>query len=204
MNVLNRVLVVVFLLGLTALLVVGVLQPYASLATLSYTADAAQTLLAPPGLYIWWAVAAVLAIVAILLLVLELRRPRRLTVKVQQTGGVVELTTESVCRSLEYHLAQVPGVMQVRPVVASKGTSVQILLELETDPLLDVPAKSEEVIQLTHELIEGKLGLKMAPGGLRVNVRQAAYSQSGAISARPAIERPDVPEGSPLQGPTPL
>ena len=198
MNVFNRVLVVVLSLGLIVFLTLALWRPGASLATLDSLVRGAQPLTVAPGLYIAWVALGVLLLLAVLLIVLELRRPQRLTVKVRQAGGgVVELTTESVCRSLEYHIGQVPGVTQVKLAVISKGASVQVLLDLETDPLMDVPAKSEEVIQLTRELIEGKLGLKMAAGGLRVNVRQAPYRQGSG--AGPAIEPPDTAVDLPLQ-----
>lgn len=195
MNVFNRVVVVLLLLVLLAAVGVGALLPAASLATLRYVVDSAQPLAYAPTIYIWWAVAAALAVLAIVLLVLELRRPRLLMVQVRQaSGGMVELSTESVARSLEYHIGQVPGVTGVRPKVESRGKAVRIALELETDPLVDVPAKSEEVVQLACELVEGKLGLKMAPGSLRVTVRQSAYSEGSAAAApvRPPEPAPDV------------
>jgi hypothetical protein len=195
MNVFNRVLVVLLLLGWIGALIASLVLPGASIATLRYALDWwAQAVTTVPGIYIHWVVAAGLLIVAVVLLVLEIRRPRRLTVKLRQaTGGIVELSTESVARSLEYHIAQVPGVTQVRPLVTSRGKTVRVALALETDPLVDVPAKSEEIIQLTRELVEGKLGLKLDRNGLVINVRQATYSQGSGV-AMPTAQGPRVPQ----------
>ncbi len=201
MNVFNRVLVVLLLLVFVVLVGVGAAVPERSLAAVERLVQAAKPLVFLPMVYLWWAVAAALIVLALLLLALELYRPRHLTVQVRQaSGGVVELSTESVSRSLEYHIRQVPGVNQVRPQVESRGRSVRVALELETDPLADVPAKSEEVMQLARELVEGKLGLKMAPGGLRVQVRQGAYRQGGGVAQ--AVQPPELPLDLPGEAPT--
>jgi hypothetical protein len=150
------------------------------------------------------AIGAVLLVLAGLLLFLEVRRPRRLTVRVMRSGGTsVELTTESVERGLEYHIAQVAGIRQVRPVVTSTGRAVKVLLELETDPTAGVSAKSEELIGLTREVIEGKLGLRLA--ALSVNMRQGAYGggvapvQSRPVPDLPHEGLPNAPAGGSLQ-----
>ena len=186
MNVFNRVLAILFLLGLIVILVLGILQPTLTIDTGRRVLDYLQGL-AAANLMVYWVGAALLLFVAILLLILEVRRPQRLTVKVQQaSGGIVELSTESVARSLEYNIRQVVGVAAVDPVVISKGKSVVVVLKLETNPDVDVPAKSEEVVQLTRELIEGKLGLKL--GLVRVHIRQGSYSKE----LRPAAGRREI------------
>ena len=197
MNVFNRVFAIVCLLGLIVVLILGILQPVGAIDGLRHLLDTLRAFI-DVNLAIYWAVAAGLLFVAILLLLLELRRPRRLTVRVRQAGGgVVELTTESVARSLEYHVGQLPGVTKVRPEVTSRGDSVRVFLDLETDPALDVPAKSEEVIQLAHEVVEGKLGIRLAP--VRVSIRQAPYGPQSH-----AAPRRDLPGSFPTEGSLPL
>jgi len=199
MNILNRTLAIAALLGLVVVLSLAILDPMASLASLSYALGSLEAFVAA-NVYVYWGVAGSLLLGAIVLLVLELRRPKRLTAIVLQAGdGVAELTTESVSRSLEYHIGRVPGVNQVRPVVESRGRSVRVALELVTDPLMDIPAKSEEVIQLTRELVEGKLGLKLAPKGLHLSIRQAPYAkENGPTATRTDVSDEPVAQGSAL------
>lgn len=201
MNVFNRVLVVLLLLGLIAVLVVGVVLPANCIAWLQAVAAGADAVLVVPGAYIHLGVTAALLVSCLVLLVLEMRQPRRLTVKVRQAGGgTVELGTESVTRSLEYNVGQIPGVAKVRPVVVSQGKSVRVALDLELSPEADLRGKTEEVIQLARELVEGKLGLKLSSGGLRVNVRQAPYTQrdAGPKPEPPAPQLPPVEPTEPL------
>jgi len=194
MNTLNRVLVVVLLVGLVAILVAGLTQPGATIDVARHGVDALQAFVATNySLYLMGGAAKLL--LAIILLGLELRRPRRLTVRVQQaSGSSVELSTESVSRGLEYHLAQVPGVTRVRPRVVSTGKAVRLALDMEIDPAVDVPGKSEEVLQLAREIIEGKLGLKLASAS--ANVRQAAY----VADVAPVATRKDPGADLPTEG----
>jgi len=197
-NIFNRVLVIVLLLGFLALLVASAVLPASFVAWLEAIGAGAQALLVPPVEYIRLGVTAVLLVLVVLLLVLELRRGRRPTVTVRQAGGgTVELGTESVARSLEYHIGQVPGVAKVQPAVVSKGKVVTVALDLELDPMADLRAKSEEVVQLARELVEGKLGLKLASRGLRVKVRQAPYSGGAAgPQPQPPARAPPPPPGA--------
>ncbi len=192
MNVFNRVLAILCLLALVAILILGFLQPAATLGALQLAVDGVYAFaVASYSLYL--AVVAALIVVALILLVLELRRPRRLTVKVRQgSGGVVELATESVARGLEYHIAQLPGITKVRPRVTSLGSAVRVMLDLETDPSMDVAGKSEEIIQLAHEIVQGRLGIKLA--NVTVNLRQAAYYKDAVPVVRPKPPTADLPK----------
>ncbi len=193
MNALNRVLAVVFLLGLIVVLVLGIYQPLLVIDWGGGVVAATKTLV-QTNYAAYLAGTGVLLFGALLLLVLELRRPRRDTVRVRQvSGGIVELATESVTRSLEYHLTQLPGVVEAHSAVVSKGSAVKVSLDVETDPDAEIPAKTEEIVQLTHEVVEGKLGLKVA--SVRVSVSQAPHSQEGTTRPMPA------PGELPLGGP---
>jgi hypothetical protein len=187
MNIFNRVLAILCLVALIAVVVLGLLQPDATLQALRGAIDGLDAF-ADTYYYAYLGAGIALVVLGVILLVLEIRRPRRRTVKVRQAGGgMVELTTESVARGLEYHLAQLPGVRQVRPHVSSSGKAVKVTLDLELDPAVDVPAKSDEVLQLAREIVEMRLGLRL--GRIAANIRQGAYSKDvpavrpGAASA---------------------
>ncbi len=201
MNIFNRVLAILCLLGLVAMLVLAFLQPAATLGVMQSAVEGIYAF-AVASYPVYLAAVAALIVVALVLLALELRRPRRLTVKVQQgSGGVVELATESVARGLEYHIAQLPGVTKVRPKVTSLGSAVRVVLDLETDPSMDVAGKSEEVLQLAHEIIQGRLGIKLAK--VIVNLRQAAYYKDAAPPVRPKPPTADLPKPSTTDLPRP-
>lgn len=198
MNIFNRVFAILCLVALIAVVVLGLLQPDATIQVLRGAIDGLDAF---AGTYYYAYVAAGIAllVLGVILLVLEVRRPRRRTVKVRQaSGGMVELTTESVARGLEYHLAQLPGVRQVRPHVSSSGKAVNVALDLELDPAVDVPAKSDEVLQLAREIVEMRLGLRL--GRVAANIRQGAYSKD-VPAARPAgVTASELPaSGMPLE-----
>jgi len=109
-----------------------------------------------------------------LVLYLEFRRPSRKRVRLQSaTGGEVEVAIESIAQRLEYRVDQLPDVVKVRPEVKPRRSSVDVVLNLETSPDIDVPAKTEEVYQVAREVVEQRMGLKL--GKIQVNVKHAPY-----------------------------
>jgi hypothetical protein len=93
-------------------------------------------------------------------------------------GGLVELDTHSIARRLEWHLDQLADVITVVPVVKSRGSVVDIHLEVETAPNIDVPMKTDEVVEVTRDIIEKDLGLKL--GKLDVLLRHAPFEEEWA------------------------
>ncbi len=113
-------------------------------------------------------------IVCGLVLYLEFRRPARKMVKLESTtGGEVELAVESIAQRLEYRIDQLPDVITVRPEIKPRRKSVDVELNLETAPDIDVPTKTEEVYQVAHEVVEGRMGLKLRK--IKVNIKHAPY-----------------------------
>jgi hypothetical protein len=113
-------------------------------------------------------------IVCGLVLYLEFRRPPRKMVKLESaTGGEVELAVESIAQRLEYRIDQLPDVITVRPEIKPRRKAVDVELNLETAPDIDVPTKTEEVYQVAHEVVEGRMGLKLRK--IKVNIKHAPY-----------------------------
>jgi hypothetical protein len=111
---------------------------------------------------------------AILLLLLEMQRAAPTRLRVQQVaGGDVVVTAEAIAQRLEYAIDQLPEVIKVRPHIsaASKGNVVDLYLELETSPDVDVPRKTEEVLMTARQVTEGKMGLKV--GKVQVKIDHA-------------------------------
>jgi hypothetical protein len=117
------------------------------------------------------------------LLWLEVRRPRTKTIKVQKvSGGEAELATESIASRLEYNIDQLADVHKVKPTISSGRKGVRVVLELETSPEIEVPMKTEEVQQLTKEIIENRMGLKL--DSVRVVIRHAPYTRTEVAQNR--------------------
>lgn len=106
------------------------------------------------------------------LAVLEVWTARSHGVRIRsEQGGTVELDTGSIARRLGWRLDQLAEVISVVPTVKAKGGSVDIKLEIETAPDVDVPMKTDEVVDVTREIIEQDMGMKL--GKLDVRVRYA-------------------------------
>lgn len=121
-----------------------------------------------------WAIVATSVAVFGLLVWLEILALRRRGVKVRTAqGGSVEVETNSIGRRLEWHLDQLAEIITVVPVVRSKGGSVDIKLEIEAAPDIDVPMKTDEVVEVTRDIIEQDMGLKL--GKLDVHMRCAPF-----------------------------
>lgn len=93
-------------------------------------------------------------------------------------GESAMLDIDSVGQRLGWHLDQLSEVMTVVPVVRARGDAVDVRLEIEAAPDVDIPLKTEEVVQVTREVIEQELGLRM--GRLDVHMRCAPFSPDWA------------------------
>ena len=88
------------------------------------------------------------------LLTLEFWVGRRRGVRIRTAeGGSAELDIKSIGRRLEWHLEQLAEIISVVPAVKSKGGSVNIKLEVETAPDVDVPMKTDEIVEVTRDII---------------------------------------------------
>jgi hypothetical protein len=70
-------------------------------------------------------------------------------------------------------LDQLADVITVVPVVRSRGGSVDVRLEIETAPDVDIALKTDEVVDATRTIIGQDLGLKL--GRLDVRMRTAPF-----------------------------
>ncbi|MBN1660598.1 MAG: alkaline shock response membrane anchor protein AmaP [Anaerolineae bacterium] len=183
MNVFNRLVVILLLLVIIVLAAIVAIVPEYSLRLAAVTFDwlyqgAANYMennrLFFAGMRILIGGATIL--LGLLLLWLELRRPRKRTIRAQKlAGGEAHITVESVEQRLAYNIDQLPDVVRVAPRVEGKPRGVDIDLLLETSPEIDVPMKTDEVMQVTREVIVDRMGLKL--GTVRVKIKHAPYPQ---------------------------
>jgi preprotein translocase subunit SecG len=182
MNVFNRILMVVLLLIIILLVAVIAIQPEESFQLGSVFFDWARQSSVnykSPGNWPLFAagrviVGGALVIVCLVLLWLELRRPKKKTVRVQKVaGGEVHISIDSIAQRLAYNIDQLPDVIKVTPRITGRSRGMDIELELETTPDIDVPMKTEEVLQVTREVIVERMGLKL--GKVQVKIKHAPY-----------------------------
>ncbi len=118
--------------------------------------------------------AIVLWIVCIVILYLEIRRPRRKAIKVQKiTGGDAVVAVASIAKRVTYHVDQLADVIGVKPKISARGGSVDVNMEVEISPEIDIPMKDEEIRQVATQVVEEQMGLKLHK--IRPSFRDAPY-----------------------------
>ncbi|RME46131.1 MAG: alkaline shock response membrane anchor protein AmaP [Chloroflexi bacterium] len=177
MNVFNRIVVILLLLfsvPLLLLLIGTVVFPVQSADVLSAMVRALRDISTTTRLLIVLA-SLLMLIVDIVLLWFELRRPAAArTVRIKQvTGGEAELSTDSIEGRLAYNIDQLPDVIRVIPRVTGRGKGVDVLLDVETRPDIDVPAKTEQVMAVARQVVEDRMGLELTR--IRVNIKHAPF-----------------------------
>jgi len=192
MNTVNRIVVVLLLVALALILPVVVIVPGPAISALQNSLAAITNSLiaiANAGAAEQMAfflmrvvIAALIFLICLLLIILEIRRPRKRTVAIQGAA---------------YHVDQIPGVIKVKPHVISKGKSVRVEIYAETGPQVEVPTKAQEVRRVVTEVVEQKLGLKL-DREVKVIVKPAPYPK-GLPPARPtpAATPPQPVEAAP-------
>jgi hypothetical protein len=179
MNTFNRIVAIVLWAVLIAAVGVTAVSPFVTVAWLQsrLTEGAAwlsaqQALDASNFLIGQIAVGVIALLIFGLLIGLEIWSGQRRGVRIRTAqGGQAELDTSSISRRLSWQLDQLAEVISVVPIVRSKGGSVDIKLEIEAAPDIDVPMKTDEVVEVTRDLIEQDMGLKL--GRLDVHMRYA-------------------------------
>ena len=182
MNVFNRLVVLLLLLLIIVATALIVIVPQETFRLVAATFDwlrqsssdyinSADRLFFAGGRVI---VGGIIVISCLILIWLELRRPRKRTIRTQKlSGGEAHITVDSIEQRLAYNIDQLPDVVKVSPRIDSRSRGVDIDLVLETSPDIDIPMKTEEVLQVTKEVIEDQMGLKL--GKVQVKIKHAPY-----------------------------
>jgi hypothetical protein len=208
MRVLNKIVVILMLLVLMILIPAILIFPEQAEFALRYGADVIQANLewlqglsstAQIGIRLLMALAGMIVfLLGLLLIILELFRTRRKTVRLKDKSG--ELMVDSIGAHLTYHLDLLPDVLRVRPEVSSSGRSLRATIHVETPPDVNVPQKSAEVKETARKVIEEQLGLQ-TKGDIKVIVRPIAYPKISPVEQkRPSrADRPITPPLPPVE-----
>lgn len=203
MNVFNRAVVLLLILLLIILLIIAAVVPNTVLERLIYTLQQAQNALVErwPMSYVFFLVVDILAIfLLIVLLWLEVRPQMKKTLTVRTISGTqAEVSTASVAQGLQSRLSEVNDVFQVRPIVRGKRSGVDVLLDIETATEIDIPSKVEEVAQAARDLIESRMGLKVAK--IKVQLKQVPHGRAKVTPPAPSMQPAMPSETAPQEQP---
>jgi hypothetical protein len=127
---------------------------------------------------------------AIILLWLEVRRTTRDTIRISKvSGSEAHLSTQAVAQSLIYYVDALPGVVRVRPRLAAESNAVNVRLDVETTPDVDVRTKTEEITRTARGVVEEKLGLKLKR--LNIHIHHSTFARN--LPQRIAMPEPATP-----------
>lgn len=181
MNIFNRIVVVLLLLVLLTLSVLVAVFPAETVRIAQRGLEAVGAFFTTVETsYFWLYVAGRVLLVLITVLVVGLllwaeirpRRPRAVRLSTE-SGSQAAVTTDSVARRLTWHIDQLADVVSVTPIVSAHGKAVDVVLNLETSPEIDVPMKTDEVVAVAREVIGERMGLQI--GKIEVHITHAPY-----------------------------
>lgn len=212
MNTFNRVVMVILLLLLLPLVSVLFVIPHVILNDVGVWATnlADQLWAMKPWLRLGGGIllALVFDALAIFLIAMELRRPRRKFIRVQElSGGTATLSVESIVEQLQYRLDPLPNVIKVEPAVHAKGNKVAALVDVTVAPGVNVPAMAARLVDTVKEALTEDLGLQVA-GAPQVRLKVAQPPKGKAPRSQPPVPParplPSAPAPAPAYPEKPL
>jgi len=197
-NVFNRIIMILVILVVFFVVTIGLVVPVQSLQVIRGATDNTLGILlrVKPGIIgmIFYAIlilcAILIDVLLIALLFLEVRGPRHTLRVARVGGGLVSVTAESLAERIQYHVDQLADVIGVQVKVAPRGGGVDLDLNIQTGADVNVPEKAEQVLEVTRQVVEDKMGLKLARKP-RINVHAMPYPG--------VVARPTAPPQSPRQ-----
>jgi hypothetical protein len=180
LNFVNRLLVSILLLLLIVLLVAVAVTPQGVAGFLASQLSQVRVDALSVDHLIIAVISAILVVGFVGLLGLEWRRPRPQAIPLTGSGtGKTSLAAESVIERLRQDVQQMPQVRQATPILEVRRNAVDVLLEVRTDPDVDVPTKASEIDQVARDSV-ARLGLKLNRLQVKIHVARGAASQMSA------------------------
>lgn len=178
MNAFNRLIVILLLLTIMIFATIFLVVPKPMLIAIERAADSLFQQLDPLLDLALLAVGVILALiidgVCLFILFLEIRRPRVRAIKVQKvTGGDAVVAVDSIAKRVSYHVDQLADVISVKPMVGGRSGGVEVEMDVEISPEIDIPMKDEEIRQVVTQVIEEQMGLKLRK--IRPSFRDGPY-----------------------------
>lgn len=181
MNLFNRIVVTLLWLVLLAVVLVGAATPQQTVGWVQVELQrfagwlAERKTVNPTSFIVGQAAVGISALLVLgTLLFFEIMSGRRRGVRIHTSeGGMAEVDTASIGRRLQWHLLQVAEVTAVVPNVKSRRGAVEVRIEIETAPDVDIPMKTDEVVDVTRAVVVQDMGLRLSK--LDVRLRCAPF-----------------------------
>lgn len=178
MNLFNRIVVTLLLLALIPIVAVGLIAPHEGSQLLRDGLDSIEDgdgSLSAGQLLLRGGLVVLIDGLLVFLLYLQVRRPPASGVPVRQVeGGEAQIAVSSIVSRLEYHVDRLPGVLDVKLKLAARRKGVEVRLDVETVADIFLPTIIEEIGNVTRQVIEEEMGLKLK-GKPKINLRTVAY-----------------------------
>jgi hypothetical protein len=198
MNILNRILVILLLLGLLVVLALLAGAPAETLGVATLAMGNLHGLavrLLPAGRALVGLTGVGLALLVLFVLWLEIRRPSQRTVRVRQSAGAsAEVTTQTLRERVEIAVAALPGVVSAAARARSYGRSVEVWVETEIAPDIQVAPKADEIAAAVRHVTETTMGLALQG---KPHIRIRAVRLPPVPSAEPVLPAPTMPVAPP-------
>jgi multidrug efflux pump subunit AcrB len=132
--------------------------------------------------------ALIVDLVGILLIILEVRRPKAKSISVEQAaGGEVTLSVASIADQLRAELSQMPEVIQVKPKVSAKRKGVVVEVDARIAAEAGVPNKAERIVETIRRVVEQRMGLRLVRAP-KVNIEAVRRgSDARQVSEQPTL-----------------
>jgi len=176
MNIFNRIVMIILIIALAALTVFFLVQPMVVLNSVASGVKILQDQVYDNQFFTYLIIGgAVLLFVLLLLFVLEVRKSHLRVARVQTKGkSDTWLGIDSIAKTIEYHVDELPEVRSVKPKVTSRGKDVDVFVDLDVSPQANIINLTEQVAQVCREIVETQLGLKIHDQ-VTIHVTQAPY-----------------------------
>ena len=141
---------------------------------------------------------------SVILLLLEVRRTARDSIRISMvSGSEAHLSTQAVAQSLIYYVDALEGVVRVRPRLHATNKFIDVRLDVQTTPDVDVRAKTEQITQTARNVVEERLGLKLNHLYIHIHHTPLPVATGAQKPARPvsANGSPPVADNPRLQAP---
>ena len=172
MNIANRLGASLILLAVTVVALMFALSPQPLVEPLRLALAAAERRLDAFSQLIVAVVALIIAVIALLVIVAEWRRPARRSVVVSKVpGGTAELDVESVAMRIRRAAESVSGIREASTIIRGKRNGIDVVLRISSDPEVDLPQKSKEVMEAVRTEAETKMGIPVK--SLRVTFKHS-------------------------------
>ncbi|MHB9033001.1 MAG: alkaline shock response membrane anchor protein AmaP [Anaerolineae bacterium] len=187
MSVFNKTIMIILIIALAVIVAFFLIRPAEALNLAASWTKYLQDQIYDSRFFTYLVIGcAIFLFILLLLFVLEVRKTRFRIARVHTQGkSDTWLGIQSIAKTLEYRIDELPDVRTVKPRVASRGKDIDVLVDLDVSPKASIVAITEQVAQICRDVIETQLGLRIH-NNVTIHVTQEPYPSS---KPAPATEK---------------